>query len=624
MWIFRSTHMPLATCPSSLNRLHIIALGALLLIVLNSLWLNAFSALDNRLSDHFVRQVAKQLTPDPDIVMIDIDEASLAAMQDTAGSWPWPRAVHGELLQGIARQQPRAIVFDILFSEPDRYRPESDLFFNEVLHDLHNVYFPMMQLEGNQGGGVPLTELAKVIDIPHTPDADPNARAILLPPQAVATESWRVGLINFTEDMDGIARRYELHRDVSGWQLESLPARVMRDLGYPIPSQPDISLHWRGDNRAFKHIPYNELYADQSRQKPLRDTHELAGKIVVVGTTATGLHDIRATPISSLYPGTLILATAMENLKNQRYLRTAPAYFAPLIAALLVVMQLPLFLQRRIDVFRIGAALLLLTLVSLAAQYFAMTQLYSIALLTPLLFGWGFYFTVALSEYLREKKSREQTVRIFNRFLDPRVVSSLVAQGETPQSLSSQAREITVLFSDIRGFTTLSEKRSPEEIVNLLNRYFSLQVDIIFRHGGTLDKFIGDAIMAFWGAPQDDPLHGQHAVAAALEMEQSLLRFKDELGEDGKEFDVGIGIHTGKAVVGFLGSEARMDYTAIGDTVNLSSRIEGLTKGVARILVSSYTVAHCQNAFDFHPTGSYKVKGRLQEVELFSPTKVTP
>ena len=602
-----------------LNRLHLIALGAVLLIVLNSVWLNAFSTFDNRLSDFFVRQVAQKLSPDPDIAIVDIDEASLVAMQDTAGSWPWPRAVHAELLQGIARQQPRAIVFDILFSEPDRYRPDSDKFFNEVLHDLHNVYFPMLQLEGNQSGGVPLSEIARVINLPHAANADPNARAILLPPQAIAMESWRVGLINLTKDEDGIVRRYELRRDVSGWQLESLPARVMRDLGYTIPSQPDISLHWRGDSNAFKHISYSELYADQSRQKPQRNAHELTGKIVIIGTTASGLHDIRATPVSGQYPGILILATALDNLKNQRYLRAAPAYFAPLAAVLSIVMQLPLFVQRRVDVFRIGGALLLLSLVLLALQYFAMTRLYSVALLTPLLFGWGFYFAAALSEYLREKKSREQTVRIFNRFLDPRVVSSLITQGETPQSLSGQAREITVLFSDIRGFTTLSEKSTPEEIVSLLNRYFSLQVEIIFRHGGTLDKFIGDAIMAFWGAPQEDPQHAAHAVAAALEMEQALLHFKDELGEDGKDFDVGIGIHTGKAVVGFIGSDARMDYTAIGDTVNLASRIEGLTKGVARILVSSDTVAHCQNAFDFSPSGSYKVKGRLQEVELFTP-----
>ncbi len=609
---------------SPLSRIQLIALAALLLIMLNSVWLNLFSTLDHRLSDLVVRLVAQNLGPDPDIVIVDIDEASIAAMQETAGSWPWPRAVHGELLQGIARQQPRAIVFDILFSEPDRYRPESDQFFNEVLHDLHNVYFPMAQLEGNQTGGVPLSEMARVIDIPHTANADPNARAILLPPQAVATESWRVGLINLTEDTDGITRRYDLYREVSGWKLESLPARVMRDLDYIIPQQPDISLHWRGDNNSFKRISYSELYADQSRQKPQRDPHELTGKIVIIGSTATAMHDIRATPVSNVYPGTAILATALDNLKNQRYLHAAPSYFAPLLAMFLIAVQLPLFARRRLDVFRIGGALLLLSLILLAAQYFAMKQLYSVALLTPLLFGWAFYFAAALSEYLREKKSREQTVRIFNRFLDPRVVSSLVAQGETPQSLSGQAREITVLFSDIRGFTTLSEKRSPEEIVSLLNRYFSLQVGIIFRHGGTLDKFIGDAIMAFWGAPQDDPQHAQHAVAAALEMEQSLLRFKEELGEDDKDFDVGIGIHTGKAVVGFIGSDARMDYTAIGDTVNLSSRIEGLTKGVARILVSGDTAAHCKDAFDFTPTGSYKVKGRVQEVELFTPVQVTP
>ncbi len=610
--------------PGSTSRIYLLALVAILLIALNSVWLNLFGSLDNRLSDLFARKVAKQLRPDPDIVIVDIDEASLAAMEDTAGSWPWPRAVHGELLQGIARQRPRAIVFDILFSEPDRYRPESDQYFNEALHKLRNVYFPMLQLDGKQSGGVPLSGIAPVIGLSHSPGADPKARAILLPPQAIATESWRVGLVNLIEDTDGVTRRYELHRDISGWQLESLPARVMRDLGYPIPPQPDISLNWRGDSHAFTRISYADLYADQSRRKPLRDPHELTGKIVVIGTTASGLHDIRATPVSSQYPGVEILATALDNLKNQRYLHAAPAYFSPLIALLLIAVQMPLFVRRRLDVPSIGGLLLLSSVALLGAQYYAMTQRYSVALLTPLLFGWGFYFAAALGEYLREKKSREQTVRIFNRFLDPRVVSSLVAQGETPQSLSGQAREITVLFSDIRGFTTLSEKRSPEEIVSLLNRYFSLQVEIIFRHGGTLDKFIGDAIMAFWGAPQDDAQHAEHAVAAALEMEQSLLRFKAELGEEGRDFDVGIGIHTGRAVVGFLGSEARLDYTAIGDTVNLSSRIEGLTKGVARILVSADTVARCitsegRNAFDFKAAGSYKVKGRSQEVELFTP-----
>jgi adenylate cyclase len=602
-----------------LTRIHLLAVILALLIALNGASLNLFSSLDHALSDVFVRKVAATLLPDPDIVIVDIDEKSITAMQDVAGSWPWPRAVHGELLEGIAKQKPAAIVFDLLFSEPDRYRPESDQMFNDTLRDMHNVYLPMLQMEGDQSTGVPLAELAKVTDIPHRADADPNARAILLAPQAVDPKSWRVGLINFSEDKkDGIGRRYDVRRNIGGWYLESLPARLMRDLGVKVPEQDDIILHWRGGNSPYKHISYSDLYADQSREHPVRDAHELSGKIVIIGSSATGLHDIRATPISSLYSGTEILATAIDDLKNQRHTRAPPAFLAPLLAMLLMLLQLPLF-ARRMDASRIGAILLATSMTLLALQYFAMTRMLSLDLFTPLLFGWLFYFGAALSEYLREKRSREQTIRMFNRFLDPRVVESLVAQGETPQSLSGQARDITVLFSDIRGFTTMSESHTPEQIVALLNRYFSLQVEIIFRHGGTLDKFIGDAIMAFWGAPQEDPQHAAHAVAAAIEMEACLLKFKEELGEEGKDFDVGIGIHSGKAVVGFIGSNERMDYTAIGDTVNLSSRIEGLTKGVARILVSSDTVERCGEAFDFTPTGSYKVKGRNQEVELYFP-----
>lgn len=601
-----------------LTRIHWIAVTLIVLVILNSAWLDSLHTLDSRLADIFVRQVAMQSAADSDIVIVDIDEASIAAMQDTAGSWPWPRAVHGELLQGIARQQPAAVVFDLLFSEADRYRPESDQMFNEVLQQLHNVYFPMLQLSGDQTQGVPLATLAKLTDIPQRSDADPQARAILLVPQAISTHSWRIGLINFSADPDGISRRYELRREIGGWILESLPARLMRDLHIPLPEQSQITLNWRGGNTPYRHISYSQLYADQSRQTPLRDVHELTGKIVIIGSTATGLHDLRATPISSLYNGTEILATAIDNLKNQRHVTALPAAFTAALGILLIVLQLQLF-AIRVDAFRVGCLLLVATLALLGAQYLAMTRLLTLSMFTPLAAAWLFYFSAALSEYLREKKSRERTVRLFNRFLDPRVVNALVAQGETPQSLSGQARHISVLFSDIRGFTTLSESHTPEQIVTLLNRYFSLQVEIIFRHGGTLDKFIGDAIMAFWGAPQDDARHAEHAVAAALEMEQCLLKFKQELAEQGESFDVGIGIHSGMAVVGFIGSDERMDYTAIGDTVNLSSRIEGLTKGVARILVSSDTVLSCGDVFEFTAQGSYAVKGRVQTVELFSP-----
>jgi adenylate cyclase len=198
-------------------------------------------------------------------------------------------------------------------------------------------------------------------------------------------------------------------------------------------------------------------------------------------------------------------------------------------------------------------------------------------------------------------------------------VKDLLARGGFPKA--GQSREITILFSDIRGFTTLSERLPPERVVALLNRYFSRQVEVILRHGGCLDKFIGDAIMAFWGAPLDDPDHASHAVMAALEMSEQLEEFKREVGSEGTAFDVGIGLNSGPAVVGLMGSDNKREYTAIGDTVNLGSRIEGLTKGVARILVSEDTMRMCGSAFDFVDRGLYKVKGREKDVRLFEPVR---
>jgi adenylate cyclase len=238
--------------------------------------------------------------------------------------------------------------------------------------------------------------------------------------------------------------------------------------------------------------------------------------------------------------------------------------------------------------------------------------------LTPLVAGWSFYAAASIDNYLRERNARRMALAQFSRFTNPHVARQLVERG----GIDTGRRDVTLLFSDIRGFTTLSETRRPEEVITLLNRYFSLQVDVVFRHGGSLDKFIGDCIMAIWGAPLDDPDHARHAVACALDMADTLQAFKRELGAEHAEFDVGIGLHSGAAVVGLMGSEKRLEYTAIGDTVNLASRIEGLTKDAKRrILVSRDTMERCGDAFDFAVAGSYKVKGRAQEVELYEPKR---
>jgi adenylate cyclase len=255
----------------------------------------------------------------------------------------------------------------------------------------------------------------------------------------------------------------------------------------------------------------------------------------------------------------------------------------------------------------------------LAWSVLAAGNRYLLPMLVPVVLSAGLYFACALYGYLHERRERLKAVDFFSRFVNPHVVRDLLARGGFPKA--GQSRDITILFSDIRGFTTLSERLPPERVVALLNRYFSRQVEVILRHGGCLDKFIGDAIMAFWGAPLDDPDHARHAVMAALEMSEQLEEFKREVGPEGTVFDVGIGLNSGPAVVGLMGSDNKREYTAIGDTVNLGSRIEGLTKGVARILVSEDTMRKCGGAFDFVDRGLYKVKGREKDVRLFEPVR---
>ena len=314
-------------------------------------------------------------------------------------------------------------------------------------------------------------------------------------------------------------------------------------------------------------------------------------------------------------------------------LRRAPPV-APAAFGLCLLAALGLALTRYPFLLRIGAALALISACALLAAYFALSWRWILLLLTPLVFAWVYYLAVTLMEYINERKTRQRAIETYGRFLDPRVVQALVTRGETTQSLSGKSSEISVLFSDIRGFTTLSETSTPEQVVELLNAYFTLQVGAVFAHEGTLDKYIGDAIMAFWGAPDSRNDHALSAVAAALAMSDRLEQFRqqaDAMGiELGRELEIGIGVHSGSAVVGFIGSVTRQDYTAIGDTVNLASRIEGQTKGISRILVSEDTKLMCEQQsgagdcpFEFIEKGEHQVKGRAQPVRLFEPRKAT-
>ncbi|WP_028456183.1 CHASE2 domain-containing protein [Chitinilyticum litopenaei] len=585
-----------------------------LLLALDYGYFNFSRVIDERAGDQLLRWHAPRHAPASDIVVIDIDQKSLEDMNQEAGKWPWPRSVHGELLQALAAQQPRAIVFDILFNEQDVDRPEADQFFREAVAATPRVYFPYMLLAEGSSSAL-IAELPQELGIRALAHADRQARPPLLLPNIVPPQYWRGGLINFATDHDDIGRRYFLYRDADGWRIPSLPATLARDFGWPLPAGDSLRINWHGQRQ---HVSYSELYLDAQRERKLRPANEFRDKIVIIGTAAPGLQDLRPTPLDSLYPGVDILASAIDNLQQGDWLRTPPrGWFV--LPALLLLGLLALGFQKQLNTLTMAGCLLLVTLLIATLAWVGLGHQLFLPLAAPVVWAWVYFWGSALLAYLAEKARREQAIGMFARFLDHRVVADLVASGNINQQQQASSRELTVLFSDIRGFTTLSETRSPEYIVNLLNRYFSRQVEIIFRHGGTLDKFIGDAIMAFWGAPVDDPQHARHAVAAAVEMGRELERFKQELTDLGADFEIGIGIHTGRAVVGFIGAESRLDYTIIGDTVNLASRIEGLTKGVARVLVSEATRDACADDFEFIAHGSQHVKGREQPVNLFEP-----
>ena len=323
------------------------------------------------------------------------------------------------------------------------------------------------------------------------------------------------------------------------------------------------------------------------------------------------------TPLSHMHPGAEILGTAIENLKNGRAMRYAPPWWPAAIGMVrssLLFPRLPPRLDARAHRRRAGRGVARAGRCRLAAWSAGCCLL---PLLTPLAAAWTFYAAAGARRVpARAPRSAQEAVAQFSRFVNPHVVRQLVERG----GIETGRREVTLLFSDIRGFTTLSETRSPEEVVALLNRYFSRRSRWC---SATAARSTSSSATASWrcGARRwTTPDHARRAVACALDMADTLQAFKRELGAEQSDFDVGIGLHSGPAVVGLIGSQKRREYTAIGDTVNLASRIEGLTKDAKRrILVSRDTAERCGDAFDFVSCGTFPVKGRAQPVELFEP-----
>lgn len=291
--------------------------------VLDATLLHVTGELRQTAFDAMVRHRLIVPKPDPDIVIVDIDEASLAALAPDYGRWPWPRQVLGEFLEQIEKQQPKAVVFDILFSDADVYNPDSDAYFNDAIAATSNTFFPMLRLDPSSDG-LSQVKPAMIPGVTPLPGAQPDDKAtvaVVLPYFQSALDGGRLGLHNIYPDKDGVARRYSVYRENYGWALPTLPARIAQEFGWQQPDAQQVLLNWRGKPFTYRYASFSDVYADMGNKEKKRPQDEFKGKIVLIGSTAPSLFDIKATPMDRLFPGVEILATAIDNFKHGDALR---------------------------------------------------------------------------------------------------------------------------------------------------------------------------------------------------------------------------------------------------------------------------------------------------------------
>ena len=325
--------------------------------ILDAFALHTVVDMRHKTYDIMIRHRLVQPRADPQIVIVDINEASLAAMAVDYGRWPWPRQVLGEFLENLEAQKPRAVVFDILFSDPDVYNPDSDAYFNDAVAGTTNTYFPWLRLSPASDTLSQLrpAQIPGALRIEGQPETNATIAAVL-PFFKAVFEGGRIGTHNIYPDSDGVARSYRMVHDVDGWRLPSLPLRIAQDLGFAQPPYRDILLNWRGKPFTYRYVTFSDVFQDMQNRDKKRPQDEFTDRIVLIGSTAPSLFDIKPTSMAREFPGVEILATAIDNLKHDDYIRTPASSIPNLIIALLIVWATAIALYRDPDSDRFNRA----------------------------------------------------------------------------------------------------------------------------------------------------------------------------------------------------------------------------------------------------------------------------
>jgi adenylate cyclase len=613
-------------------------------------WTGMLDGFEARTYDWRARLLAGPNPAHPPIRIIFLDQQSLdwAAAENGLG-WPWPREVYGAIVDFCRRAGAGSLAFDVLFTEPSKYGVSDDLALGRPGQDFGRLVLPVF-LGRETGDARSWPDFAPIWDLAAGGIDAAVARSELRPAEfsrasfpvpELASHAVLLGNVHQNPDPDGVYRRIGLFALFDGQWVPSLAlaAYLAAHPGVPIVFDKqkmilggrDLALDGSGQALIRYHEPlgtYRSFSAASIIQSelllregkpPLVDMEEFRGAYVLFGFSAPGLFDLRPAPISGVYSGVEIHAQTLGNMLAGDFLREVPGPFSlVLAAALALAVALSCALGASTGAALAAVAVFVPLPVALACGAYAAGHVLPLMLLetaTGLALG-----ASILLGYATEGRQKRFIKSAFKQYLSPVVIEQLLRQPER-MKLGGERRTLSIFFSDLQGFTSLSEKLSPEELTQFLNEYLTAMTDIIMAEGGSVDKYEGDAIIAFWNAPLDQPDHADRALRAALRCQDRLSELRPAFRERiGSDLFMRIGLNTGPAVVGNMGSHSRFDYTMLGDAVNLAARLEGINKQFGTYtLVSEAVLAATSGIFAARELGRIVVLGRREAVRVFEP-----
>ena len=603
-------------------------------------------SLDQRTRDVVFRLREPPLPP-LEIVIVSVDEA---AVKDY-GRWPWPRSLQGELIQALKQQDAGTIALDIVFAQPYSTAEQGEQEDAALIQALQSPGAPVV------GGYFFRTSKSRITDDAALDQLyDNRVKIKLITPGGhtndllnyeyaetnqinIAEHFDGLGAFNRDTDVDGLVRRAPL---VLGYRGEIFPSLALRALaiyagvnegiaaapegitevrldtfGIPVDERGRLIANFYNQNAQSPGIP---MYSAADVLNGVIGGEQLAGRLVFVGVTEIGIADLLPTPVNPIFPGVEMHATVAANILQEEYLyRNWDTILIDIALIALIPLIGILILARLKHLWQmLLTAMVFMAVLGGLFYWLVAYKSHLVSLLYPSMAMLLAFVTFGVYYVLTSQRTTKFLTGAFGSYVSPDVVDQLLSQPDS-LGLSGEKREVTLLFSDIRGFTGISEKLEPERLVEMLNQYFDAMTETILVRKGTLDKYIGDAIMAIFNAPLTIDNHQREAALSALGMDRVLAEMQPELqSKFGIELKIGIGLHSGEVVVGNLGSSQRFDYTAIGDAVNLASRAESITKfyGVA-IIVTEAIRQQLGNDFVLRPLDKIQVKGKTVPVNIY-------